>query len=156
MENSSFEEVKKLTIEEEIKNADLSTHLQKAYIGFCRFLKDNKFSIELEDGGNGWKITYMNDCIGHMNFTNVGIWIDICDFGSGDSVDDILKETTWAHVRICEYFSSAGKQCGCGRQPGSDKTIFGKKYQNLCFALLEFMNPDAKTLENIKKLMVLF
>ena len=149
-------ERKKLTIEDEIKNSDLSENMQKTHIEFCRFLRDNEFSIESEDDGNGWKIIYVIVCVGHMNFANVGIWIDTCEFGGSASADDVLKETTWAHVRICEHFSSGGNQCGCGKQPGFNRIIFGKEQKNLCFALLEFMNPDAKTLENIKKLMLLF
>jgi hypothetical protein len=149
-------EQKKLSIEDEVKNSNINEKLQKHTLNFIGFLKNNEFSIEMEDDGNGWKIIYMNECIGHMNFANVGIWIDTCDFGGSGSADDDLKETTWAHVRICEHFSSGGKQCGCGSQPGFDRTIFGKKHKNLCFAHLEFMNPDAKTLESIKKLMLLF
>jgi len=145
---------KKRTIEDEIKNSDLSENMQKAHIEFCYFLKDNGFSIESEDDQNGWQIIYMNECVGHMNFTIVGIWIDDCDFSV--SADDALKETTWAHVRICEHFNSGGMQCGCGRQPGFNGIIFGKEYKNTCFARLEFMNPDVKTLENIKMLMLLF
>jgi hypothetical protein len=149
-------EQKKLTIEDDVKNSDLSENLKNNIMKFVVFLTENKFSIESEDDGNGWKIIYMNECIGHMNFTNVGIWIDKSGFGSSGSADDVLKETTWAHVRICEYFSTGGKQCGCGNQPGFNKTIFGKEYKNLCFSLLEFINLDAKTLDNIKKLMLLF
>jgi hypothetical protein len=147
---------KKLTIEDDVKNSALSENMQKHMLNFVVYLRDNEFSIESEDDGNGWKIIHMNRCVGHMNFTNVGIWVDTCDFGSSDSADDVLKETTWAHVRICEHFSSGGEQCGCGNQPGFNKAIFGKKYENLCFSHLEFMNPEAKTLENIKKLMFLF
>jgi len=146
---------RKLTIEDEIKNSELSENMQKMHIELCRFLADNEFPIEPEDDGNGWKIFFMNKCIGHMNFTNVGIWIDTCDFGGSTSADDVLKETAWAHVRICEHFISDGKQCGCGRQPGFNRMIFGKAYENLCFAHLEFMNPDVEALENIKKLMIL-
>jgi hypothetical protein len=149
-----------LTVEDVIKNSALSENLKNTHIEFCRFLKDNEFSIEpedhTEDDKNGWKITYLHECVGHMNFANGGIWIDTCDFGGSGSADDILKETTWNHVRICEYFKSGGKRCGCGRQPGFDRTIFGNKQNNLCFALLEFLDPDAKTLEDIKKLMLLF
>jgi len=131
--------------------------MQKRILDFVVFLRDNEFSIEPETGddGIGWMIVYMNECVGHVNFADVGIWIDTCDFGSGGSADDALKETAWAHVRVCEYFSSGGKQCGCGRQPGFNRAIFGKKYENLCFANLEFMNPDAETLESIKKLLLL-
>jgi len=151
-------EQKKLTVEDGVKNSNLSNDLQKAHIEFCRFLKDNGFSIEPETGddGIGWKIVYMDECVGHTNYANAGIWLDVCDFGGGDPADDTLKEAAWAHVRTCEHFSSEGKKCGCGDQPGFDKVIFGKKFENLCFALLEFMNPDAETLEDIKKLILLF
>jgi len=148
----------KLIVDDVIKNSDLSEDMQNTHIEFCRFLKDNGFSIEpeghTEDDTSGWQIIYMNECIGHMNFANAGIWIDTCDFGGNDSADDVLKEFAWTHVRICEHFSSGGKQCGCGRQPGFSKMFFEKKFENLCFAHLEFMNPDAKTSDNIKRLML--
>ena len=150
----------KLAVEDVIKNSGLSEDLKKSHLEFCRFLKDNGFSIEpeghTEDNVSGWIILHMTECVGHTNYTNAGVWIDTCDFSDSDLADDALKETAWAHVRICEHFSSGGKQCGCGNQPGSNKMIFGKKFENLCFALLEFLNPDAKTLEDIKKLMLLF
>jgi len=153
----------KLTVENMIMNSALSENWQKTGIEFCRFLKDNDFSIEpedhTEDDVSGWKIFYMAECVGHMNFSKfakMAIWIDTCDFGGSGSADDALKKTTWAHVRICEHFSSGGKKCGCGNQPGSTKIMFGKKFENLCFALLEFMNPDAKTVDDIKKLLLLF
>jgi len=154
----------KLTVEDAIKNSDLSEDLQKSHIEFCQFLKDNEFSVEPEDhteaDKSGWKIIYITECVGHLNYSKLhsepGIWIDTSDFGSSGSTDDVLKETTWVHVRNCEHFSSNGKKCGCGKQPGFNKMIFGKEHKNLCFALLEFMNPDAETLDDIKKLMLLF
>ena len=149
-----------LIVEDVIKNSDLNENLQETHCEFCRFLRDNGFSIEPEDhtekDKSGWKIIYMNECVGHMNFANVGIWIDTCDFGGSDSADDVLKETTWTHIRYCEHFSSGGKKCGCWNQPGSDKIILGRKFENLCFASLEFLNPDIKTIEDIKQLMLLF
>ena len=143
--------MKKLTVEEEIKSSDLSENLKKAHIAFCRFLKDkdNEFSIETETDGNGWQIFHKNKLIGHTNYTNAGVWLDTCDFGGSGSADEALKETAWAHVRACE-------QCGCGSQPGSSKIIFGKKFEHLCFSHLEFLSPDAETLEDIKNLLLLF
>ena len=151
-------EQRQTTVEEGVLNAALSEDMQKRMLDFVSFLKYNEFSIEPETGddGIGWMIVYMNECVGHMNFANAGIWLDTCAFGGGDSADDALKETTWAHVRNCEHFSSGGKQCGCGRQPGFDKVIFVREHQNLCFALLEFLNPGAEEVESIKKLMLLY
>ncbi len=151
-------EREKQTVEDDIKNSGLSADLQKAHLAFCHFIKNNGFSIEMEEDGNGWQIRDMNACVGHTNYRNVGIWIDTCDFGSGGSTDDIdaaLKKTVWAHVRICEYYTSGGKQCGCGKQPGTNETIFGKEHGNLCFSRMEFINPDVETIENIQKLMLL-
>ena len=151
---------KKLTVEEVIRNSELSEIMQKQHIDFCRFLNDNGFTVKPEDHTendvSGWIILYMTECVGHTNYASTGVWIDACDFGDSDYADDVLKEITRDHVRVCEHFSSGGKQCGCGRQPGFSKTVFGKKHDNLCFASLEFMNPDAETLEYIKKLMILY
>ena len=146
----------KITIEDEIKNSNLSEDMKKHTLNFIAFLIENAFSVETEDDGNGWQIIYMSECVGHMNFVRFGIWLGTCDFGNGYSTDNDLKEIAWSHVRACEYDTSNGKQCGCGKQPGFNKTIVGKEYKNLCFVYLEFMNPDAKKLENIKNLMLLF
>jgi len=150
--------MKTLTVEDGVKNSGLSENLIKAHIEFCCFLKDNGFSLEPETGddGIGWRIAYMDECVGHTNYAEAGIWIDTCDFGGSGAADDNLKETAWAHARVCEHFSSDEKRCGCGKQPGFSKTIFGKEYKNLCFALLEFLHPGAETLDVIKKLMLLY
>ena len=152
--------LEKITVEDVIKSSALSENLQKLHIEFCSFLKENGFLIEpeghTEDDVSGWIILHKNKCVGHTNYANVGVWIDVCNFGDSNSADNVLKEFTWAHVRICEHFNSGGMQCGCGRQPGFNGIIFGKEYKNTCFARLEFMNPDVKTLENIKMLMLLF
>ena len=149
----------KPTVDDAIRNSGLSENLQAAHIEFCRFLHDNGFLIEPEghtaDNVSGWIIRYGTECVGHTNYAHVGVWIDVCDFGDSTAADEVLKEFTWAHVRVCEHHSSGGKQCGCGRQPGYGQTIFGKRYENLCFALLEFMNPDVKALEEIQKLLLL-
>jgi len=139
----------KLAIEEEIKNSILSESMQKAHNAFYRFMLENEFSIETEADGNGWQIFYQNKLIGHTNYTNAGVWLDTCDFGGRDSADDALRATAWGHVRTCE-------QCGCGSQPGSSKILFGKKFDHICFSHLEFLSPDAETLEDIKKLLLLF
>ena len=160
MPNEKITSGQKLIVEDVVKSSGLSENMKKAHIEFCRFLRDNEFSVEpeghTENDVSGWAILYMAECVGHLNFNDVGIWIDTCDFGGSDSADDVLREFAQAHVRACEHFHSGGEQCGCGRQPGYSKVIFGKKYENLCFALLEFTNPDAETIENIKKLLLLF
>gem|GEM_PF-2634102 len=146
----------KLSVKEDIKKSELCDIIKNVYIKFCNFLENNEFLIKAEKDGNGWEIDYLKACIGHMNFKNTGVWLDVCEFGSGEKPAMDFKETVWSHVRSCEHFGSDGKLCGCGRQPGYDKIILGKEYKNLCFAHLEFIEPDMETIKIIEKLLVLY
>ena len=79
------------------------------------------------------------------------IWSD--DSGSNwfadDSSDERLKEIAWKYVDIC------GNCGGCKNPGGSRKTIFGKGFDNVCLTAMKFDNPDAETVECVKKLMEL-
>ena len=143
------------TIENEINRSTIDTCMRTPFIHFCHSLTDIGFLPEPEADGNGWQIMYMNECIGHINFNTSGVWIDHCDFKAGNKKDDFLIKEIHAHIRLCEHFHSNGKQCGCGRQPGYNHTIFSKPYHHVCFAQLEFLNPDTKTLKTIIKTMML-
>jgi len=91
-------------------------------------------------------IVYWKDC-----------WI-ICDAPASDSerfrIDEDLKEFAWLHVKTCNVFK--GNPCGCGSEPGKNFTVFGKDYKNICTSELQFFNPDAKILVNVKRLMALW
>jgi len=52
----------------------------------------------------------------------------------------------WANVNICT-------SCGGSCSPGTRKAIFGQEFDNVCSTDLAFYNPDAKTLEYVRKLM---
>ena len=154
-------ETTKLKIEERINNVLSGDTLNNA-LDFAAFLRANELSPELHDSGDGWSILYRNDSIGFILVNGVAeipgpwtVWFNSCDFGDNGSVDDDLKETAWAHASICGHFSSGGKVCGCGDQPGFRRTIFGKVFENRCHSPLMFTNPDAKTLEHVKRLMLM-
>jgi len=154
-------ETTKLKIEERINNVLSGDTLNNA-LDFAAFLRANELSPELHDSGDGWSILYRNDSIGFILVNGVAeipgpwtVWFNSCDFGDNGSVDDDLKETAWAHASICGHFSSGGKVCGCGDQPGFHRTIFGKVFENRCHSPLMFTNPDAKTLEHVKRLMLM-
>lgn len=59
--------------------------------------------------------------------------------------DDLIK-IAHAHANVC------GK-CGAPCAPGSRKTIFGKEFDNICSSDMMFTDPDAATLECVKKLL---
>jgi hypothetical protein len=79
------------------------------------------------------------------------IWLD----GGGENwsdnsaLDERTKEIAWEHVDIC------GNCGGCAHPGGSYKTIFGKGFDNVCVTAMRFDNPDAETIECVKKLVEL-
>ena len=63
-------------------------------------------------------------------------------------VDEQLKKFALANIHFC----STGH---CDNSPGKPRTIFGNKFDNVCYCPLHFKTPDAEALENIKKLIEL-
>ena len=130
----------------------------KVRVVLDEFASNEEMYTKIKSGGTGYDLVFPSqDYVSIMIQQGMFEKIDKTLIPNLKNIDpDVLKKTTLAHIRICEHFSSDGKQCGCGRQPGFNRTLFGQEYKNLCFAHLEFMNPDVETIDNIKKLMVLF
>ncbi|MCL2463412.1 MAG: hypothetical protein FWF44_12155 [Defluviitaleaceae bacterium] len=148
-------------IEDKI-NSVLSGDALKNALDFVAFLRANGLSPECHDSGDGWSIMRAGESPGFILVNGEPqmpgpwtVWFNSCDFDGRGPVDDDLKETAWAHASICGNFSSGGKDCGCGDQPGFRRTIFGKVFENRCHSPLMFTDPDAETLENMKKLMLM-
>ena len=152
----------KTAIEDKIRSA-LHGDVLKNALDFAAFLRANGFSPEqYESGGDGWSVLRKEESVGFILVNGAEempgpwtVWFNTCDFDESAPADDAVKETAWAHASICANFTSGGKDCGCGDQPGFRRTIFGRVFDNRCHSPLMFTNPDAQTLENIKKLMKL-
>jgi len=145
------EQEKKLTLEEEFK-ARLNGDLQKNTLDFMAYLMENEL---LPNPVHTNCFDYLGEGVCTLNVfepTASEGPLDIYFNGSGVcepanfQVDNYLKEIAWANVNKCGQCHEGWKDCG-----GGDKMIFGKKY-NTCHSPLCFANPDAKTFENIKKL----
>ena len=67
-------------------------------------------------------------------------------------IDEKLKKFAWSQVKTCCNFTSNGKYCGCGFQPGRRIKLFGKTFDNVCTSVLAIQNPDGEALELTKKL----
>ena len=63
---------------------------------------------------------------------------------------DDIKKAVWEHASPCGKCHTGWEKCGCG-----DKSIFGKVFENLCHSPLMFNDPDAYTLEIVKKLILM-
>ena len=149
-------------IEEKIKSV-LDGGAQVNALDFSAFLRSNGIMPKCyEAGGDGWSVMYKEDSIGFILVNGAEqmpgpwtVWFNTCEFGDGDGVEAEVKEAAWEHASVCANFTSGGKDCGCGDQPGFHREIFGREYENRCHSPLMFTDPDAKTLESVKKLMLL-
>jgi len=142
------EKKKKPTLEEKIKTL-LIGETQKNALDFVAFLKENEIPPKLH------VITVVGD---GGDFPHIRPWViffTVCDFDIDGSANDDLAEFAWKHAHICDHFITGGQRCGCGRQPGSKKIIFGKEFENICHCPMQFINPDTETLENMKKLLLI-
>ena len=150
------EKIRKPTLEVKIK-ALLVGDAQMYALDFVAFLRANGISLDSEGNGEGWAVGgIVGNSIGFMLVNGAEkmpgpwtIWFNSCDFGNGPA-DDELKEITWAHASVCAHCHKGWERCG-----GGDRMIFGREFKSLCHSPLMFTDPDAKTLENIKKLILM-
>ena len=91
---------------------------------------------------------FINDSDDKSEAEGWTIWTD--DSGvnwfSDYPLNERMKKIVWNHVDIC---ADCG---GCKNPGGSHKTIFGKDFDHVCITAMKFVNPDADTLECLKKL----
>jgi len=135
----------------------LTGDTQKNVLDFVAFMRENEISLNSKDG-EGWAVGgIVGNSIGFMLVNGAEqmpgpwtIWFNSCDFDGVDSVDNELKEIVWAHVSPCGHCHDDWKDCG-----SSNRTIFGREFESLCHSPLMFTAPDAKTLESVKKLIIM-
>lgn len=139
---------KKPAIEEKIKTL-LIGDTQKRALDFVAFLQANKIPPKLH------VITVVGDGGDFPHIRPWTIFFKVCDFNIDGFVNDDLAEFAWKHAHVCDHFMTDGKRCGCGKQPGFKKIIFGKEFKNICHCPMQFINPDVETLENMKKLLLI-
>jgi hypothetical protein len=133
---------------ENVINDSLKGEARKNALDFIGFLRSNE--IPIEESENYWEIKYKDDGL-------CFIWIDGSDNRPGPwtvwshgeydiyLVDDNIKEIAWANVNPCG-------SCGGNCKPGRTKTIFGKKFDNICNSVMAFTNPEFMAIECAKKL----
>jgi len=142
---------------EEVIREKLTGDAQKNAMDFVAFLRANELTLTANSDGQGWAVGgTVGNSIGYMWITGTEqfpgpwtFWFNSCDFG-GNSADDELKKITWAHASPCGHCHPGWKDCG-----GGNRTMFGREFENLCHSPLMFANPDAETVENMNKLMLM-
>lgn len=142
-------------IEDVIKDT-LSGDTQKNALELIAHLRTDKepgkFSITMYDKNNesGWNVANLGFIIisGSDDFPGPWtMWVGTnkLDKHAEFPVDEHIKEFAWSHVSPC---GSCGGKCS----PGTSVRIFGKYFENVCQSNLIFVNPDANTVDYMKKI----
>jgi hypothetical protein len=138
---------------ENIINDALTGDAQKNALDFAEFLAAN----EMIAGGEHGEVSCKGKSVCYMHIDGAAeepgpwtIWTEGDYSGEIEDVpmDERIKKIAWANVNIC---ASCGGDCS----PGQRKMIFGKEFDNVCNAAMAFNNPDAATLECVKKLLIM-
>ena len=138
---------------EDIIRKKLKGDAQMNALSFVAFLRANEVQIRVNNDGGGCafgEIGCMAISKKPAHIAPWTIWFGSCDFDESVPVDDTLKETAWANAGICGHCHAGWEDCG-----GGEGTIFGKKFERLCHSPMMFVNPDARTVEHMKKLMLM-
>jgi hypothetical protein len=108
------------------------------------------------DETDGWNHSGEGVCFTVTDPANFYIFVygpgsSVCNSDFSDyPISDEMQEFVHANISHCGYIKSGGKECGCAEKRWRSFTILGKKYDNLCYCCICFMNPDAETFEKIK------
>ena len=130
-------------------NEVLSGDTLKNALDFADFLEANEMVV---DGGaikyKGSDVCYMHLDGGEDYPSPWTIWTagNYSSEYDGFRVSEGIKEIAWENINTCG-------NCGAGCSPGSSKMIFGKEFDNVCSADMDFYKPSGETLDCLKKLL---
>lgn len=154
-----FEQKKYDKIEDAIIEL-LDGETQENALKFAAYLNENGLSpislpYEMDNGKTiGVKIPHNGHYLGWMLVKENSEWrfqiFNFLDFGKSihsDERDEEFKKAVHDHVSIC------GAPCHDECWRAKDAKIFGKEFKSVCSQhSQDFLNPDEKTIEHIKKL----
>ena len=130
-------------------NEFLSGEVLKNALNFAAYLEANEMTF------NSGVVSYKDKDICYMHLDSSDeypspwtIWTagDYISEHEDVPISEQMKEIAWANINNCG-------DCGSGCNPGSRKVIFGKVFDNVCSADMDFYKPDAEALECLKKLL---
>ena len=126
----------------------LDGELQENAMKLAAYLNENQLTPNMSAWG---KIPFNGYNIGRMTVEEKNKWefeiFDYLHFGDFTDEDREFTKAVYDHVNICD----APCHDECWR--AKDVKIFGKEFKSVCSQHSRaFVNPDAKTIEHIKKL----
>lgn len=145
-----------------IINETFPMHLKHNSLDFITHLSDNRVNFKRLSGywenQLYWQVNCKNDCVCYIllngngdekQFAPFTVWTDDSSSNRYEnySIKDEFREAAWRNVDYCVHCGS----CSGGTQ----KTIFGKKFDNVCRTSMRFTNPDLKEFEALKEILTL-
>jgi len=126
----------------------LDGELQENALKLAAYLNENQLIPNISAWG---KIPFNRHNIGRMTVEEKNNWefeiFNFLDFAEFTDEDEEFVKAVYDHVNLCE--SPCHDQCWRAK----DVKIFGKEFKSVCSQHSRaFVNPDAKTIEHIKKL----
>ena len=136
---------------EDIFKEALTGEVLENALNFVKFLNANEIVLakQHELHYKGERVCYI-DTFKDSNTWSVWTEGDYSNECENFPIDKRTKEIAWKHAAKCG--NCEGTDCS----PGITKIIFGKAFANICNGAhvdMRFENPDAETLEGLKKLL---
>lgn len=125
----------------------LQNDVQKNALNFAAWLNENSMAPQRWFDPTIWRIPYGENYLGGIFLNRPGRF-RVCFFrGSYQGMhDENFLKSIYEHVTPCI-------DCGGECPKGKPETIFGKKFDNVCFQFpIQFENPDGDAVESIKDL----
>ena len=151
---------------EDVINEVLSESVCDNALDFVAFLRANKMTTPWS-AKNSWKICFKGKNMGFMSTSGTAAYRGlgenswhICftdsEFANDDTacgeqcvLSEKQKDTIWNTLRNCQ-------KCPYLCNPGKSMTIFGRKFDSVCHQWLSLVNPNAETLDCVKKWFYLY
>jgi len=143
-----------MEIKDTLKNNLKGDALANA-LDFVSYLTEKGLTPKMEwDNGVRFIKNNKSPCLVVFNMHGDGEWF-ICDVPvvsepEWNSLSGDLKEFIIANIKICSVHQ--GEACGCGSEPGTNKNIFGKDYNNVCTSEIHFVNPGSDVIDKLKQI----
>ena len=145
-----YKRMEVIKMEDIFKEALTGEVLENA-LNFVKFLNANEIVLakQHELHYKGERVCYI-DTFKDSNTWSVWTEGDYSSECEGFLIDEQTKEIAWKHANKCG--GCEGNAC----KPGANRIIFGKAFSNICNGAhvdMKFDNPDAESIEGLKKLL---
>lgn len=138
---------------EDVISSYLSGAVQQNAAAFAAYCRENKLTPQWTSS-NTWVLSYKGKRAGYIKlrddswyiipYNAMGPWPVFSEEWEQFIRGEGLTEIVWENIKSCQHCLPCA--------PGRDFTILGKAFTHVCNAMYVFWNPDARTMDGVKKL----